>query len=238
MTKKTKSNMYDWVGMRWNPLGGACPHHCVYCSTNFCRWTRDNPKYKGEPRIIESEMQRKLIDTEGKPIFVCAQNDLFSSTIPFDTVARILMRLHDFPKSQFILQTKNPGKYQTYMELFPPNTIFGTTIETNRQTIAFSEAPLPSTRAMFMGQLKHIFENELDTIIETFVTIEPIMDFDIDKFLDLIDEAEPNFINIGADSKYFKLPEPKWKDVEELMMSIRGRGIEIREKSNLERLKK
>jgi hypothetical protein len=41
-----------------------------------------------------------------------------------------------------------------------------------------------------------------------YVTIEPIMDFDLEKMVDLIRKCKPVQVNIGADSGNNHLPEP------------------------------
>jgi hypothetical protein len=72
----------------------------------------------------------------------------------------------------------------------------------------------------------------------TFMTIEPVLDFDVDGMLELIDIARPAFLNIGADSKRCGLAEPSADKVLALIEGIRTLGIEIRQKTNLERLLK
>ena len=71
---------------------------------------------------------------------------------------------------------------------------------------------------------------------ETFITVEPIMEFDLDPFLQLLCDARPKFVNIGADSKHKRLPEPEGYKVLQLIAALRDAGIEVREKSNLARL--
>jgi hypothetical protein len=69
-----------------------------------------------------------------------------------------------------------------------------------------------------------------------FLTIEPIMDFDVGPLVELVAEARPGFVNIGADSKRHRLPEPSRDKVLVLVVALRVRGIEVRKKSNLDRL--
>lgn len=70
------------------------------------------------------------------------------------------------------------------------------------------------------------------------ITIEPILDFDVDILASWIAEIRPEFLNIGADSKGHKLPEPTQEKVEEFILKLKSYGIEVREKKNLKRLKK
>jgi hypothetical protein len=71
-----------------------------------------------------------------------------------------------------------------------------------------------------------------------FITLEPILDFDVDTLSIWIDRIKPDFVNIGADSKNHNLPEPSTDKVKELIENITSMGIEIREKHNLNRLLK
>jgi hypothetical protein len=71
-----------------------------------------------------------------------------------------------------------------------------------------------------------------------FVTIEPILDFDVRRLFELVKLCDPKFVNIGADSKGHGLEEPTMEKVQELINKFNKEGIEIRQKSNLDRLKK
>lgn len=53
-----------------------------------------------------------------------------------------------------------------------------------------------------------------------FITIEPIMDFDMAGMVELIKTCEPEQVNIGADSKYNGLPEPSKGKVLELIAQL------------------
>lgn len=72
---------------------------------------------------------------------------------------------------------------------------------------------------------------------KTFITIEPVMKFNPVRLSNLIIDAMPDFINIGADSKRNNLPEPSKQDLGELFELLKDQ-TEIRNKSNLQRLMK
>jgi hypothetical protein len=74
--------------------------------------------------------------------------------------------------------------------------------------------------------------------MQTFITIEPIMDFDIGALLPGIIAARPSFVNIGANSKGGQLPEPTGDEVRALIAGLHEAGVEIRQKTNLGRLLK
>jgi hypothetical protein len=72
----------------------------------------------------------------------------------------------------------------------------------------------------------------------TMITIEPILDFDTEGFTKILTLANPDWINIGADSKHHGLNEPSWEKVEALISNLRVAGINVKEKSNLKRLRR
>jgi DNA repair photolyase len=222
------SEMYDWVDKRYNPLSGACSHNCIYCSTNDFkkRFPAIMKKYSGEPRLDENVLKKKV----PKGIhFLCSCTDLFASNVPPEIVIEIL----NWAKIQdcvWIIQTKDPFRVLNFVHLLPVGSIVGTTIETNRDMILLSKAPTPLSRARWIGKLSKIKN--------TFLTLEPLINFDLDEFLELIKIANPDFVNIGADSKNNNLLEPSAEKVRSLIQALKKVGIEIRKKSNLKRLEK
>lgn len=227
---KRQGNMYDWVTHTWSVLQGECPHDCSYCYVKRGRWTKDSPAYKGPSRLESGFDKVKL--GEGRTIFVAHTADLFAVGVPRDVVMAVLAKCSEYPANHYVFQTKDPGNAWQYVDELPATCTIGTTIETNSAILAdlHSSAPSPHDRAEALGWFYEGFE--------TFITIEPIMAFGLNHLLDLIRIATPNWVNIGADSKGCELPEPAWGLVQQLIDGIRGMGIEIREKSNLERLKR
>ena len=217
--------MYEFVTHTHNHIGGECPHRCNYCYVNNPRFGRPE-KYTGPLRLIEKEFSVNY--GEGKTIFMENCNDAFSDKVPIEWIVRIINHANMFPKNSYVWQTKNPAKY---MELgtdrFHENSLFGTTIETNRELSFISKAPPMISRISAMERINR----------KTFLTIEPICDFDLSIMIDWIESVNPSFINIGADSKNHGLPEPSWDKVQLLINGIKELGIEIKEKHNLERLK-
>jgi DNA repair photolyase len=180
-------------------------------------------KYKGPLRIVEKEMKPL---GEGKRIFVCSNNDLFCAE---NLDIRIILRNCQQYQNEYIFQTKNPTKAFEYRADFPKNSTIGTTIETNRPMGLISKAPQPLERLSGIKEFKHAG-------FKTFITIEPILDFDTSAFVDIITCANPDFINIGADSKHSGLPEPSPEKIIDLLDELKICGVTIRKKSNLERL--
>jgi DNA repair photolyase len=208
-------------------LGGACPHRCSYCYVQ-AGVAKISGKYVGPVRLLEKELSVNY--GEGKTIFIEHMNDLFAYPGVWDlTIGAILGHVCRYPNNQYIFQTKNPARAWGYRHLFPPSYMIGTTIETNRDISVISKAPGPSARASGLALFSGYG-------IKTFITIEPIMDFDVNVFPGLIVSAKPSFVNIGADSKGCGLAEPSADKIIGLVELLTFGGVVIRKKTNLSRI--
>jgi len=190
-----KGQIYPWVQTTWNPLRGHCPHECNYCYVNNLknRFKHIDDKYTGELRIQQGELSSRKLPKKDT-VFVCSMNDLFAEAVPNKVITKILKvtKAHNYPV-RWLWQTKNPIRMLDYSGLFPANSLFGTTIETNQKVL--SKAPNPCDRFVGMLELKSAgFKNRM-------VSIEPVMKFCPDVMYSWIKEIDPDFISIGADSK-------------------------------------
>lgn len=228
---KSTGNMYSWVSHMHTHLDGECPHQCSYCYVGKSRFGRPE-RYKGEIRLREKELSVNY--GSGKTIFIEHMTDLFADDTPGLYREMILEHCKSYPDNTYIFQTKNPKRYEAsfYFNEFPPNFILGTTIETNRDDTYQTKAPCPIDRLQYFAKIKEVHN------VKTFITIEPIMKFDIRVMEWWLGYIRPDFVNIGADSKHCNLPEPTKQEVEDLIKAIQDNGIEIKVKSNLERLLK
>lgn len=235
---KVKGNMYDWVTHTHTHLAGKCHHECSYCSIQDMQRRFPALPYSGPLRLKEKEFavkyDEKTLRRNGGTypgiIFEENCNDLFADGVPREWIDRVLDHCDAWPKNEYIFQTKNPRRIERGVWVFPPCCLIGTTVETNRDN-DLGGAPRRRGRLDALAGLDPRFA------CKRFVTIEPIMDFDLDKFAELLIEAKPDFINIGADSKGHGLPEPSFEKVMQLVDRLKEAGIEIREKRNLERLR-
>jgi hypothetical protein len=224
---KSTGQMYPWVTHTHAELGGECEHKCSYCYVNNKRWGRA-PRYCGEVRLIEAETKTRL--GSGNVIFKEHMNDLFAANVPAEMVQMVLVHCQKWPDNTYVFQSKNPGRFQ-YFNFPDSKLIFGTTIETNRDIPkSISVAPQPHERMLAMSE-KNIKR------LDKFVTIEPVMDFDVDILAGWIAKINPKFLNLGADSKNNHLPEPTVEKIIALVNKLKTYGIELREKHNLARLK-
>lgn len=245
--RKAKGNTYSDVDWLWSPLVGGCGHQCNYCYAmkNCLRfgkewallphWASEGFKGSGDTRIWKGFP----FLPEGK-IFVCDTTDLFAENVLSVWIENILewcwfINAHygDIQQNQFIFCTKNPERYFEFNYIFERflngQISFGITLETNRDTRSWSHAPIPEERARSFA--KFISEGQYCS----FVSIEPIMDFDQSELLDMIEHIKPEKVYIGADSKKCNLPEPSIEKIAELDKSLRA-FTEVRIKSNLKRL--
>ena len=220
--------MYDWITHTHNHLGGECPHKCVYCSIQDMQKRFPELPYSGPLCLREKEFAVQY--GSGKTIFIENCNDLFADGVPREFIERILDHCRRWPDNTYVFQTKADllmvhNLY--YDDLFPPDFVLGVTVETNRENDR-GNAPFRQDRLVDFGNIG---------FCKKFITIEPIMDFDLEEFAELLIAASPSFVNIGADSKGHGLPEPSFEKVMRLVDLLKAAGIEVREKRNLDRLK-
>jgi DNA repair photolyase len=223
--KKSKGNMYPWISHTHSHLGGECSHKCVYCYVDDPRSGRPE-KFTGPIRLLEEEFAVKY-GTE-KTIFIEHMNDLFATDVPYEMILRVINHCKEWPDNTYVFQTKNPIRFTEFLSEFPERVILGSTIETNREMGEISKAPTPANR--------HIGMKNLPKNIRKFITVEPVLDFDVDVLAQWIADIRPEFLNLGADSKDHHLPEPTVEKIMSLVEKLKEDGIELREKHNLQRL--
>ncbi len=215
---KQKGNMYGFVTHTWNPIKGKCSHDCKYCYMKV---------YKQKPlRLVEKELEDDL--GEGNFIFVGSSTDMFAEDVDLSWIMSVLSVCRSFPKNKYLFQSKNPARIYELRSAIPPGSIIATTIESNREFPEITkQAPPVEDRCYFIGHLKNSFL--------IMVTIEPILDFDINPLLLGIRICKPTWVNIGADSKGHKLPEPSPEKVKALIEELK-KVTEVKIKPNLNRL--
>jgi DNA repair photolyase len=179
-------------------------------------------------RFDESELKTDL--GHGNFIFVGSSCDMFAEDIPWEWIEATLDRCAyiDF-HNKYLFQTKNPGRIEGNINDLPNNSVVCTTIESNRfiESIMKGSPPLKD-RAFAMNEIAHHH-------IKTYVTVEPIMDFDLKELSYLIETCLPEQVNIGADSGNHKLPEPPPEKIRELIDELEV-FTTVKQKKNLKRL--
>lgn len=224
-----KGNMYDFVSHTWNPIKGRCYHQCKYCYMNKLLI----PKYQCEPIIVEHEFEKNL--DEGKLIFVGSSIDMFAKDIADESITRVLnycakaneQKKEGQKKIVFLFQSKDPARILQFIShpVFK-HSIIATTLESNRNYYEFY-GNSPSIRDR-VAAMEIIAQEGLYTM----VTAEPLMDFDLADFVELIRRCKPHFINIGRNTqRSIPLPEPNAEKVKELIYALKD-FTKVKIKSN------
>ena len=211
MAKNKKSRMYEGV-RTWNVFKG-CKFDCTYCVQREQakrQKHRCEKCYNYEPHFHAERLDEKF--KAGETVFVAAAGDIsFAAT---EQWIQIFYIIKQYPKTTFLLQSKNPQQFRNFEMQnypYPSNVVLGTTIETNRDTSAISNAPAPIWRYYPMQELLH----------RKYVTIEPILDFDLSRFTYWIEQIAPEFVYVGYlnplwKAKKLQLPEPSLEKTKEL----------------------
>lgn len=218
---KVGSNMYQFLnemsggnGYTWNIIRGKCPHDCLYC------YMKSYPQ--SELHFDEKELKTDL--GSGNAIFVGSSCDMWAKEVPDAWIGRTLKYCRDDVYNRWLFQSKNPIRFWDWMVELPDTTTLGITLESNR-CWSGSKAPCPADRYMAFK----------DNPKDKMVSIEPIMDFDLDGMARMIQGIKPQFVSIGADSQRHNLPEPSSDKVKALIEALRE-FTEVKIKDNLKRI--
>ena len=223
---KIGSNMYSFLnemsggnGYTWNPIRGACLHQCSYCYV-----PRIMRGKQGELRLDEKDLRTDL--GSGRFIFVGSSTDMWAEDVPLKWINNVLYKCQDYPLNTYLFQSKDPRGFLAYPNI--EKLIYGTTIETNQWHRCMGKAPVPEFRAKAMNELFHFGHRIM-------ITIEPILDFDLEDLVELIHCTHPEWVNIGADSQGHHLPEPSAEKVKALIEELQ-KFTTVKLKSNLKRI--
>lgn len=221
---ESKGNMYSWITHTWNTVKGECPHGCTYCYMH--RWGKQRPV-----RFDESELKTDL--GSGNFIFVGSSCDLFANGIDRDWITKTLNHCSKFDNT-YLFQSKNTGNMYRYIPLLPLKSRLCTTFETNRwMPEIMKDSPKPINRLQWAYAFRDHLMKKQD--FELYITMEPIMDFDIGPVVQMLSQCKPIQVNIGADSGNNHLPEPSKGKLLELIAELK-RFTVIDQKRNLNRL--
>jgi len=154
----SKGNMYKFVTHTWNTVKGECYHNCSYCYMK--RFGKLKPV-----RFDEKELKTDL--GTGNFIFVGSSCDMWAQNIPDEWIFKTLCHCNKFEDNSYLFQTKNPYNIR---RILVPNSNVCVTLETNRHyPEIMRNCPTPEQRVEQMKLIRH----------PLYITIEPIMNFDL-----------------------------------------------------------
>ena len=218
--------MYELSLKQWNPFVG-CGFDCSYCEASFKRQTKRQKQrcmkcYNYTPHTHPRRLTTSIPTTKGDEfIFACSSADVSFCPTPF--LNKIIKRIEKQSHKTFVIQTKNPKTFNRVV--FPDNVILGITLETNRDTLysKVSKAPKPTQRFKDFLRIEHP---------RKMVTIEPVMDFDLDVMIEWVKQIKPHIVWMGYDSKMeCDLPEPKLDKFTSLHKALVKEGIKVKLKT-------
>jgi hypothetical protein len=185
----------------------------------------------GEQRPVRFDAKELKTDLgHGNFIFIGSSCDMFYWGLSDREVMETLCKANEYD-NKYLVQSKNPGRFSLFREeLLPEKYTLCTTIETNRVYPGImGKAPPPDNRSEIMAKLPKEYKR--------MITVEPIIDFDLNAMFNLIIACNPVQVNIGADSGNNGLPEPSPEKVRSLIEML-SRHTKVHEKKNIARLLK
>ena len=221
---KSESHMYA-AAKTWSPFKG-CKFDCAYCIPSFQQQAKRQKHlcskcYAYTPHTHPDRLG-KIPSSE--IVFVCGNGDLSFCKSSF--VKRIIQAIKDKGGNQtFYLQSKEPKCFKPFLKMLPKNVILVTTLETNRDKgyRKISKAPRPSKRFKQFKALKYP---------RKVVTIEPVLDFDVEIFSKWIKRIKPEYVWLGFNSrdKQVSLPEPSPEKMAAFVKAVSKAKIPIKGK--------
>jgi hypothetical protein len=177
--------------------------------------------YDYTPHLHPERLEKAPPKTkEGQFIALCLSSDIAFAS-PGDRY-KILNYAAKYLDRTFLIQSKAPDVFKTPQ--IPRNVIIGTTIETNHDALCkwASKAPTSYQRHLDLYHIPHD---------RKFITIEPVLEYDVDIMWGWVMNIKPEFVYIGYDTKDCHLPEPALWKVKSLIYSLKNADIEVREKT-------
>lgn len=202
-----KGHILDFVTHTSNPVLGACIHDCAYC---FRKSVGAKFGFSEELRLNFQELDCSYC--KGNTIFVGASSDLFAENIPTGWISAVLKKCDESSENNYVFQTKNPFRYFDFLEkpFFSKRDqiLLGTTIESNRNEPVLSNAPKIEERLEAIHLLAGFG-------YKTMVSVDPIVEFDIQPLVGMLMHAKPSLVTIGCNTldHVFHLPEPSKEDI-------------------------
>lgn len=228
---KQDGNMYEFVTHTSNPIKGVCPHDCSYCYMKSI-YNRFN-NLDRTVRLDQDELNCNY--GRGRFIFMGSSTDMFATEIPTEWITQVYDHCLQYDKNGYLFQSKNPTRFLEPALIGHPLmqrkdiVYFCTTLETNREQPVVSKAESMNGRVIAMQKLRELG-------FRVMVTMEPIMDFDLNDVVSMLGYIQPFQVNIGCNtSRSVHLPEPSREKILGLVNTLR-QFTNVKLKSNSSRI--
>jgi DNA repair photolyase len=151
----------------------------------------------------------------GNFIFVGSSTDDFAEGVPSEWITMMLDHCDRF-ENRYLFQSKNPARFLEFIEhpVFR-KAVVCTTIESNRfYPEIMMNSPRIESRVQAMAELAA-------KGIPTYVTCEPLLEFDLLELVSMLKTCHPQQVNVGRNSRReILLPEPTSNDVQVLISEL------------------
>lgn len=253
---KPNGNMFpnNFVDYCLSYLVGGCQYQCRYCYVPTIR-KRFRRKDDNMPYWYDMPYRAKKVHIPKGRVFINHTTDGFAANLAHSWIEDYLENIWHWynannQENTFIFLTKNASRLKHFnyiFERFPEKALlFGITLESNTyayQPIEFvrdeKNHPLEVasfTKAMNPRQRAEVFADFIEnTGNASFISVEPILEFDLDDLIYLIEKINPQLVFIGADSKRSNVKEPNSEKIVMLINAL-TKFTDVRLKKNLYRL--
>jgi hypothetical protein len=193
-----------------------------------------------EPKLMHEDEFKVYEDLKDAVVFLNSAHDSGAKCIPDDWIAAMLRWIgRQDPSNKFLLQSKNPERWFGWfkdMAGISHMLRIGTTIESNRAG-GLSAAPAPEDRAWALATVRETME-KIGRPVETFLSIEPVMTFDVEPMVRYVRAINPVCIEVGVDHYPGRHPgtvhPPSLKKYREFKRQVTKMGWMILEKDDME----
>lgn len=211
------------------PFWRYCEFNCAYCNfqkfnkISQCQKCRANEKH-AHPEVLNKKPPKTR---SGEFLTIGLSGDIsFASWEELEMASGYCSRWSD---RTFLIQSKNPAVLAEHC--WAANVIIGTTLESSRVEFPRCEEFPHYNYISAAPDVNKRFDAMYELPNRKAITIEPILDFDLEIFWNAIVDLRPEIAWIGYNSNpKIQLPEPPLKRVQELAKQLREAKIDVREK--------
>jgi DNA repair photolyase len=188
-------------------------------------------KQSFEPQFKPHYFKDKFPE-DGKWIFIGSTADILCPGMKDMWILAVLQFLDEYEGNhKFLLQSKNPARFWDFkiLDRLKDKTIIGTTVETTYANKRWGGAPPPYQRISQMTLAKW-------KGFKTFLSLEPLSDFDVHVMKMYIVAVQPEVVEIGLENDTHFTDKPPEHKILELLKHLREEGIPYVLKENLAHL--